>query len=151
MKYLIIALLFCFPAYAEVCFSPHEDCESLIIREIDAAESDIDIAAFQFTSKNISKALLRARNRGYDIRIIIDRTSKHTEAVGMLRGRAVVRVARKYKIQHSKYILTGNKVLTRSYNFTYNANKRNSENLILIEDKDVYMEYKENFDKMWKE
>ena len=75
---LIIVLLFIFSfnsfAKVEVYFSLYDDPESIIIKNIDNANSFINIAMYTFTDREIAQAILRAKDRGVDIKIYLDRS-----------------------------------------------------------------------------
>ena len=57
---------------AEAYFSSEGHVRSEIIRTIENSKTSIDIAIFDFTSKDIKESLKKARNRGVKIRIIAD-------------------------------------------------------------------------------
>jgi len=66
-----------------VCFTPSQDCEGLIVKEIKQAQKSILLQAYSFTSVPIAKALSEAKKRGINIRVILDksqRTEKYTGA-----------------------------------------------------------------------
>ncbi len=46
-----------------------------IVKEIDGAQSQVLVQVYSFTSKPIAEALVRAKNRGRDVQIIIDSPS----------------------------------------------------------------------------
>ena len=59
-----------------VCFSPEEDCASFAVRAIDNAEREILVGAYGLTTgSGIVEALVRAKKRGVDVRLIADRTT----------------------------------------------------------------------------
>jgi phosphatidylserine/phosphatidylglycerophosphate/cardiolipin synthase-like enzyme len=79
MKRLLALFLFVFPlsawSQAQVAFSPDRGALELVIRTIDSAHSTIRVAAYTFTSKPIAGALMRARKRGVDVRVVVDRSN----------------------------------------------------------------------------
>jgi phosphatidylserine/phosphatidylglycerophosphate/cardiolipin synthase-like enzyme len=74
-----VALLLALPAHgagvATTCFTPGEDCTSVIVGEIAAAKREVLVQAYSFTSPEIVKALIDARKRGVDVRAILDRSN----------------------------------------------------------------------------
>jgi|GEM_PF-5616149 phosphatidylserine/phosphatidylglycerophosphate/cardiolipin synthase-like enzyme len=60
-------------------FSPMGNAEDLIIKAIDATQESLDVCMFIFQSTRIAQALLRARTRGVDIRILLDQTHAQRE------------------------------------------------------------------------
>src|ERR1035437_4308089 len=67
----------------EVAFSPNCGATDLVVRTIDSSKTGIRVAAYSFTSKPISTALLAAHKRGVDVRVVVDRsnaTARYTAA-----------------------------------------------------------------------
>ena len=67
----------------EVAFSPNGESLQLILRGIAAAEREILVAGYSFTSKPIAKALLAAHKRGVVVRVVVDaksNTGRYTAA-----------------------------------------------------------------------
>ncbi len=62
---LTLLFLFISPIYAEIkiFFSPNGGATEEIIKQIDNAESYIDIAMYSFTSEPIAEAIIRAKER----------------------------------------------------------------------------------------
>lgn len=58
----------------QACFTPDEDCTGQIVAEIDRARQSIFVQAYSFTSAPIAKALVEAKNRGVDVRTILDKS-----------------------------------------------------------------------------
>jgi hypothetical protein len=60
-----------------VCFSPAEDCTAFAVSPIDRAETQILINAYGLTtSSGTVEALVRAKQRGVDVRLIADRIQR---------------------------------------------------------------------------
>ena len=63
-------------AAVAVCFSPEEDCTAFAVDAIDRAETQILVNAYSLTtSSRTVEALVRAKQRGVDVRLIADRTT----------------------------------------------------------------------------
>jgi phosphatidylserine/phosphatidylglycerophosphate/cardiolipin synthase-like enzyme len=63
-------------AAVAVCFSPEEDCTALAVDAIDRAETQILVNAYGLTtSSKTVEALMQAKRRGIDVRVIADRTT----------------------------------------------------------------------------
>jgi phosphatidylserine/phosphatidylglycerophosphate/cardiolipin synthase-like enzyme len=59
-----------------VCFAPEEDCAAFAIHAIDNAEREILVAPYGLTTgSGIVEALVRAKERGVDVRLIADKTT----------------------------------------------------------------------------
>lgn len=138
-----------------VCFTPGQDCEGLIVNEIKQAQKSILLQAYSFTSAPIAKALTEAKQRGIDIRVILDksqRTEKYTGASFLKHAGIPVVIDEQPAIAHSKiFVFDQQSVLTGSFNFTKSAQQRNAENLIIIKgDANLVRAYTENWNIRWK-
>ena len=71
-------------AAVAVCFAPEEDCAAFAVRPIDKAESEILVSAYGLTiGSGIVEALVRAKERGVDVRLIADKTTPCSRASGI--------------------------------------------------------------------
>ncbi len=61
-------------AAVAVCFAPEEDCAAFAVEAIDRARRQILVSAYNLTTgSGIVEALVRARERGVDVRLIADK------------------------------------------------------------------------------
>src|SRR5687768_5178348 len=58
----------------ETYFSPKDKIGPIIVKLIDGAERSLDIAAFTFSHRDITHAIIRADQRGVKIRFVMDYT-----------------------------------------------------------------------------
>jgi phosphatidylserine/phosphatidylglycerophosphate/cardiolipin synthase-like enzyme len=56
-----------------VYFSPNGGATEAIVRELKEAKTEILVQAYNFTSKEIAKALVDAKKRGVHVEIILDK------------------------------------------------------------------------------
>ncbi|MGP1945592.1 MAG: phospholipase D family protein [Arsenophonus sp. ER-EMS1-MAG3] len=139
----------------EVGFSPGE-AEKIILLAIKEAKVSIDIAAYSFTSKSITLALINAKNRGIKIRIVADKRSnskKYTAVTYLTNHLVPVRLNDKYAIMHNKFmIFDSNSIETGSFNYTQSAVTRNAENIIFLRNRmDIVKKYIREFNRLWDE
>jgi len=131
----------------EVCFSPHRECTSAIIKELETANNSVLVQAYSFTSVPIAEALVNAHKRGVKVKVILDRSRKAEKksSAPFLSDRGVqVKIDR--GIAHNKVmIIDGEIVITGSFNFTKNAEENNAENLLVIHDKKLALLYTKNW------
>lgn len=121
-----------------------------LIRE---AKKSIDISMFFLTHNNLSKELMKAKNRGVSIRVIIDATgasndySKHE----YLRKKGIsVKVENWGGKMHMKSALVDNRhLIVGSMNWTHAGESKNDENTIIIHNFKNASIYKNFFDSMW--
>lgn len=153
MKILLLALaLLALPAQAvevpatgriEVLFTPWDDAEGALLREIGEAQRSIRVQAFLITSRNIARALIAAHERGIAVRVLADREmvarGENSRVPDLHSAGIEVRLETRYTSAHNKILLIdveGNHpvVITGSYNFTYSAQARNAENVLILRD-----------------
>jgi len=132
-----------------VCFVPGEDCEGVIVAEINQARSVILVQAYSFTSMPIAKALVSAKQRGVSVQVILDksqRSERYSGATFLANARIRTLIDEQPSIAHSKVIIIdGTSVITGSFNFTRSAQQYNAENLIVIRDGVLAQHYTENW------
>lgn len=156
----LIILLFHLQALAattEVFFSPAGDIKARIIQAIDQTETSLDIALYEFTSGDIAEALLKAKDRGIRIRLLLDYESsqKGTSLARFLQGEGL---NVKYltgrlggNMHHSFAIFDSRKVFTGSYNWTEYAEKFNFENALFTDDTNLIVKYQNYFNELFGE
>ena len=140
-------------AYIQLRFSPRGNCLQLITQTISMAQKTILVHAYAFTSLKIADALIEAKNRGIDVKILVDRSqikSKGSQVKRVLDKGIPIYIDVVPGIAHNKVIIIDNSyVLTGSFNWSNAAEYRNAENLLLIRDSHVNNLYKENWDKRY--
>lgn len=123
-------------AELRTCFTPGEDCTSLIVQQINNAKSSVLVQAYSFTSEPIIAALSHAKQRGVDVRAILDKSNeqeRYSAATFLVNHGIAVLIDDKPAIAHNKVmVLDGADVITGSFNFTKAAQERNAENVLII-------------------
>jgi phosphatidylserine/phosphatidylglycerophosphate/cardiolipin synthase-like enzyme len=126
-------------------FSPNGAVAQVLIRAIDAAKATLEIAMFSFYSQEIAEALLRAKDRGVNVRIVLDASQAknmklddwfayHDFDVRILAG-PDPHGTWMFEKMHNKFMIADGKLLeTGSYNYTANADDNNYENVNFIAD-----------------
>jgi len=143
-------------ATLEVGFSPKGKSLNIILDGIKKAEKSIIVAAYSFTSKPISTALLDAHKRGVAVRVVADAKSNSGaySAVTFLANQGVpVRVNSRYAIFHHKFMVIDNRhVQTGSFNYSAAAVDRNAENVLLLRDfPEIAKVYAQEWQRLWNE
>lgn len=125
----------------EVAFSPSEGSEALVIKVADSARTELRILAYSFTSAPVTAALLRARKRGVDVRLVADeknnitddRSGKARAALSALVNAGIdVRTISVYPIHHDKVMVADRETVELgSFNYSDAAARRNSENVLV--------------------
>lgn len=125
----------------EVAFAPRDDTEKVVIELIRSARKSLEVQAYAFTSRNIADALVAAQRRGVHVEVLADAQMNRRgkgNAIGRLLAAGVpVAFETRYNAAHNKVIIVDAEgprcaLLTGSYNFTWSANNRNAENLLIV-------------------
>ena len=142
-------------AKTEVLFSPRGSIKDAIIQNITSSRGTIDVTAFTFTSGDIAEALYQAKERGVEVRVIIDQTQDAKSYpvlrffkeegfdLQFLKGNVGGSMNNAFAIFDDKLLVTG------SYTWTEYAEKFNYENAIFIDESDVVEKYKNEFEVLY--
>ena len=171
MKNMLLALALCLAMYApsllhaasdapvitiENAFSPDGGAEALVLKVIDNAASSIRLAAYSFSSPHVVDALLRARQRGVEVQVLVDarRNARKNSRAALDRLVAAgipTRLISRYALHHDKYMVSdGLNVQNGSYNYTADAASANSENVLVVwNSARLAQSYLAHWDKRW--
>ena len=158
----ILIFLFCWVAFLcakiEVLFSPEDEICKKLVEKISETKKRIYVAVYMFTDKRLADALIEAKQqRGTDVQVVTDKKSVEYKygKVEMLKehGIDVFVFNPKYKgnkkfrhKMHHKFALLDNCLCTGSYNWTKQADTKNSENLNFFDNLDMCRAYEKEFD-----
>lgn len=120
----------------QVFFSPQDDIQGAIVHELNSAKLQVLVQAYLLTDNKIADALIAAHRRGVDVQVLLDAErdkTKSSDGRRLFDAGVTVRLEKIYGSAHNKVMIIDKKtVLTGSYNFTYAAQYKNAENLLLI-------------------
>jgi phosphatidylserine/phosphatidylglycerophosphate/cardiolipin synthase-like enzyme len=143
-------------------FSPKDNIREKIIELIKEEKKNINCAAFRLTDPAITTALLEAQERGVKIHLIIDKeglSSLHSKSLYLFMKGICIFVyppitfdmtdhkQKREGLMHNKFICFESQetVITGSFNFTKSAQDINQENMLIVEDPEIYQTYNEHF------
>jgi phosphatidylserine/phosphatidylglycerophosphate/cardiolipin synthase-like enzyme len=162
--FLLTVLLLCTNVFAEetqplvvknleTCFSPNESCDQKLIGVINSAKKTLDVAIFSITHPEIAAAITAAKNRGVDVRMVVDKgqsESTRSQTDELVQAKVPLKIGNSSRIMHDKFCIVDRMILeTGSFNYTMSATVYNTENQIYITDKNVIKRYQDNFEKLW--
>lgn len=134
-------------------FSPGEDCLNDIIDLIRSSEKYLDICVFTISDNRIADELVKAFDRGVDVRVISDNEKMFDEGSDIQylwdKGLSVKIDTSPYHMHHKFMIVDEGKVLTGSYNWTKSAANYNQENTVIIESKELSNFFIDVFTDLW--
>jgi len=145
-----------------------------LIDRIDREQKEIDIALYAFTHREVLKALDRAKDRGVEVKVILDPLSqsmakkldhlgtqvsifdptKRLNTLSNNSSSSMRKAWNKEPLMHHKFFLFHENaqgkawVWTGSFNCTYSAESFHMENVVVMDDIDVFNAFKEQFELM---
>lgn len=132
-----------------------EKPDKQLINLINSSTKTLDIAIYSLTKKDIVDAIISAKKRNVNVRLMSDKTEAATKAqkeeLILIKDAGIpIKMNTHSGLLHDKYtVVDGSVVATGSFNYTNNATNTNDENLIIIRDSNVAQGYDKNFDDMW--
>jgi phospholipase D len=155
----LFGLIVTIPAPAaeiQACFTPQVSgaCDPLgtVLSAIKDAHATIRIQMYSLTVDEVVTELVRAKRRGVDVRVIVDRDQLHHDRNDSLRIAALaaagvqVLVDTVPGLMHNKVmVVDADTVLTGSFNYTWGAEHLNAENLLVLHDPAVAANYLRNW------
>jgi phosphatidylserine/phosphatidylglycerophosphate/cardiolipin synthase-like enzyme len=138
----------------ESCFSPDDGCESKLVSLIESAQQSVHFLAFSFTSDGLADALIERMEAGVEVSGVMEeaqaRSNSGTEFNRLLSAGADVRLDGNPRNMHHKVLIIDEQiVMFGSYNFSYYAETRNDENLIIMHHPQTAALFMEEFDKIY--
>jgi len=140
-------------AKSEVYFSLSDNPQKEIIKNINQAEAFINIAMYIFTDREIALPLIKAQERGVKVRLYLDKDQvdyQYSQSRFLVQKGIRTRISTNNYIMHNKFAIIDNRILlTGSYNWTFSANNRNDENLMVIDNPEMIELFQNQFEKLW--
>jgi len=140
-------------AKTEVYFSLSDNPQKEIIKNINQAEAFINIAMYIFTDREIALPLVKAHERGVKVRLYLDKDQveyQYSQSRFLVQNGIKTRISSNKYIMHHKFAIIDNRILlTGSYNWTFSANHRNDENLMVIDDPEIIEIFQNQFVYLW--
>ena len=148
-----------YAASLETGFSPEGTALQLVLKTITSAQHEIRLMGYSFTSPEVASALVRARQRGVDVKVVLDHKANTGErnkasraAMNLLVSAGIsVRTVDAYKILHDKVIIAdGRNTEIGSFNFSRADDRANSENVLVVwDDPAVARSYMNHWSSRW--
>src|SRR5688572_5592793 len=132
--------------------------EGRLIEKINAAQTSIHIASFEFNLTPVAEALIAARQRGVDVRWVTDDEHgleadvepDHGHFAMLQEAGIEVRSDTRSALMHNKFwIFDGQIVWTGSTNITENGVFDQDNNVIVIQSPELAAIYEREFQEMW--
>lgn len=124
------------------------------VAAINAVQKTLDIAAFEWNLQSMTDAVIAAKRRGVQVRMVVDdehtvRDADSTIKQVMDAGIPVVGDQRS-ALMHNKFmIMDSTTVWTGSWNYTINDTYRNNNNAIVVRSQKFVQDYQTEFNEMY--
>jgi len=156
-------------ARTQVFFSPDDQLTKKFVELIRGARKTLIGAIYLISDKTIATEFVEAKKRGVDVKLVVDQMSIHNYGKASMLAQsgidiflytpqaatkdpqsATTKDPREFfnndPIMHNKFLVVDNRVVwTGSFNWTVAANRKNQENAILIDDREVCDKYSKQF------
>lgn len=125
--------------------------EQAIIASIDAAHLSVDVAIYSLSLREVGNALLRARDRGVAVRVVMESDNRERSVPqALIEGGIPVLGDRREGLMHDKFIIIDrSEVWTGSLNFTVTGTYEDNNNLVHIRSVKVAENYLTEFEEMY--
>lgn len=139
--------------------------DQVVVQAINEAQSEIDIASFDFNLKSVVDALIAAQKRGVKIRLVLDLKNGSTtvrasasqkieayDAIAALDKAKIPYVdgGRSSGLMHNKIVILDRKTLfIGSWNLSFNDTFKNDNNVLRISDPLLIANYQAKFNEMF--
>ena len=122
-----------------------------LVAAINAAETQVDVAAYSMTLKDVRDALLSADHRGVKVRIVMESDNMDAQVPQDLMDAGVKIVGDRLEgLMHNKFVvIDGKEVWTGSMNPTNSSAYQDNNNLIRIDSSELARDYETEFEEMY--
>jgi phosphatidylserine/phosphatidylglycerophosphate/cardiolipin synthase-like enzyme len=133
--------LFAATGSVQVAFTPGDPIDDILIGIVAQARREVLVQIFSFTHKRIARALIDAHRRGVRVEVIADdqqdRQLPNSALADLVRNGVPVYLDPEQSSAHNKVMIVDAAseqavLVTGSYNFTWSAQRRNAENILVL-------------------
>ncbi len=141
-------------AQIQVCFAPEDGCAALVEKLIRRARRSIRFMAFSFTSDALADALIERVQAGVNVMGVVEasqaRANSGAEYLRLLAAGVDVRLDGNPRNMHHKVMVIDDEiVIAGSYNYTFFAETRNDENLLVVHDAQFAAAFVDEFHRVY--
>jgi phosphatidylserine/phosphatidylglycerophosphate/cardiolipin synthase-like enzyme len=126
--------------------------DTKIISDISEATQSVKMAMYYLTNKKITKALIKAHQRGVDVKVFTDDKKVNSKKYKQLKKAGIIIKDDKNKkaLMHNKILIIDNEIVwISSANYTVYSFYRNHDNFLRIKDKTIVSYYDSKFTKIY--
>jgi phosphatidylserine/phosphatidylglycerophosphate/cardiolipin synthase-like enzyme len=125
--------------------------EQAIIASIDAARLSVDVAIYSLSLREVANALLRARDRGVAVRVVMESDNRENSVPqALMDGGLPILGDRREGLMHDKFVIIDrSEVWTGSLNYTVTGVYEDNNNLVHLRSVKVAENYTTEFEEMY--
>ncbi len=134
----------------DIHFSPDDHFRSSrLLPLLQQAQHTVHMLAFSFTSTAIANELLALRQQGVEVKIVVDSgqsgqlSSLYDDLLAQ--NMDIRRDGQAFKMHHKVIIIDQRFIVSGSYNFSENAESRNDENAVVIDNANIAQQFEQEF------
>ena len=122
-----------------------------LLDAVNSAQKSLDIAIYNFSEPSLANALIRAKNRGVQVRLVMESDNLFKPVPRQLQTAGIpINGDGQNSLMHDKFmVVDGKTLLVGSANFTDNGLSTDNNYLLFIDDPDLSEVYLEEFDSMF--
>jgi len=134
-------------------YTPYKELLNSIVDRIEKAKSYIYIEVYMFSEKRIKNALIKAKERGLDIKIVLEKNpynayninNKHYNELKKNNIEVVWSQIDKFNFNHAKFLIIDDELILSTWNLTYSSFTSNRDLFLFIQDNKYIEIFKEIF------
>lgn len=134
-------------------YTPYKELLTDIVQKIDSSENKIYIEVYMLTESRIKDALIRAKNRWIDIKIILEKDPYMAYSINdknfniLKKNNVDIRWSndKNYSLNHTKILIIDDLSIISSWNLTYSTFTKNRDFFIFTKDENIRIKLEENF------
>jgi phosphatidylserine/phosphatidylglycerophosphate/cardiolipin synthase-like enzyme len=139
----------------QIYFASEDATISAIDDALKSAQRSIRFMTFSFTVGEIAEIIQDRAENGVNVQGIFETTGSETEFSELTplfcAGLDVRQDGNSFILHHKVFIIDEQIVVSGSFNISENATRRNDENLIIIQDRDLAAQFVQEFNRRWAE
>jgi phosphatidylserine/phosphatidylglycerophosphate/cardiolipin synthase-like enzyme len=122
-----------------------------LVASLDAARLAVDVAVYSLNLRSVRDALIRARERGVQVRVVMESDNMDGSAPQALIEAGIPVVGdRREGLMHDKFVVIDrSEVWTGSMNFTYSGTYEDNNQFLLFRSKKMAEDYTKEFEEMF--
>jgi phosphatidylserine/phosphatidylglycerophosphate/cardiolipin synthase-like enzyme len=138
----------------EVCFAPDDGCAARLVKLLESAQESVRFLAFSFTADDLADAIIERMEAGVKVAGVMEesqvKSNRGTEFNRLRSEGAEVRLDGNPRNMHHKVLIIDERIVVfGSYNFSFFAETRNDENLIVVDDPLIAAQFLEEFEQVF--